>query len=224
MVNAVFFDLDNTLYDTKLQVDSARRNAVKAMIGSGLDVEFADAFKRLNEVVSRHGSNFKNHYDELLKSYGMATEEKIIAAGIVAYHETKKAYLVPYPDTIRTLLRLKELGLKTGVVTDGVPVKQWEKLIMLGLGDFFDVVVVNSEGGRVKPDPTSLIEAAEKVGVDPSECMIVGDRLDRDILAGNRAGFTTVQLVKGHQSVPRDTQEEPDYMITELSGILEIIK
>jgi putative hydrolase of the HAD superfamily len=225
-VKAVFFDLDDTLYDTTLQVKSARENAVKAMIGCGLHAEYVEAMEKLRRVVVKYGANYKYHYNELLREFGVEEDPKIIAAGIVAYHETKKAYLVPYPDTIPTLLELERRQLSLGVVTDGVPVKQWEKLIRLGLQHFFNVVVVTPEGGKQKPDASPLLNAAESVGAKPAECVFVGDRLDRDIAAGNKAGFTTVQLMKGHYSGvgPKDGGEEPDYIIPDLESLLTVLE
>ncbi len=226
MVEAVFFDLDDTLYDTGRQVDSARKNAIKAMIGSGLDIGFEEAITKLNEVVEKFGSNYEYHYTELLKEFGYENNPKIIAAGIVAYHDTKKAYLVPYSDTIPTLLKLGKHGLKTGVITDGVPIKQWEKLVRLGIQNFFDIVTVNSLQETQKPNPITLIESCEKLGVEPSKSIFLGNRVDRDIAIGNKAGLTTILLAKGRyiDLKPKTQVEEPDYTIQELNEIFEVLK
>ena len=52
-----------------------------------------------------------------------------------------------------------------------------------------------------KPDPAPLLHAAEIAGVDPSECLYVGDAL-RDIEAGRRAGMGTI--VAGYGYIPAD--------------------
>ncbi|MBD3388103.1 MAG: TIGR02253 family HAD-type hydrolase [Candidatus Altiarchaeales archaeon] len=226
MLKAVLFDLDGTLYDTRRQVDSARRNAVKAMMAAGLDVDEEEALTALSDVVLKRGPNFQHHYDEMLEVLGFETDPKIIAAGIVAYHETKTAYLVPYPDTVSTLLELRDLEYKLAVVTDGVPVKQWEKLIRLGLKDFFHTVIVSSSGRERKPSKKPFQRAAASLGVREEECMMVGDNLERDVRGGNNAGMKTVQLLTNVKSASKPESEDmlPDYIITELKELIPLLE
>ncbi|MFH0863106.1 MAG: TIGR02253 family HAD-type hydrolase [Candidatus Altiarchaeota archaeon] len=224
MASAVLFDLDDTLYDTSLQVRLARESAVKAMVAAGLDASEEEAQEALKRVVSSAGPNFSRHYDEMLKILGVEASPRIIAAGVVAYHETKKAYLIPFPDTISTLLALRERGYKTGVVTDGVPVKQWEKLIRLGLMDFFHAVVVASDREWMKPSLRPFKEAAKELGVDAKDCVMVGDRLDKDVVGAKAAGMVAVQLAGGSSSAKHiKCEQEPDYIITRLGDLLKVM-
>jgi putative hydrolase of the HAD superfamily len=225
MLKAALFDLDDTLYDTTLQVKLARENAVKAMVAAGLEASEEEAAVALSKAVSASGPNHPRHYDDMLRLLGAKYSPRIVAAGVVAYHETKKAYLIPYPDTISTLLALREMGCKSGVVTDGVPVKQWEKLIRLGLMDFFHTVVVADEPGWQKPSPKSFQKAAEQLGLESGDCVAVGDRLDRDVVAAKTAGMVAVQLVRGRRTYtkPAKEAEEPDYIITRLADLPKLM-
>ncbi len=55
---------------------------------------------------------------------------------------------------------------------------------------------------------------------------MVGDRLDKDILGANRAGMVTIQIVKGKYrgQMPKDKDEEPNYVISSLKEILRIFR
>ena len=225
-IRTIFFDIDDTLYDSTTQANLARENTIKAMIEAGLQIDEEEGFRRLNKIVEKFGSNYGYHLDELLKEFNYERNPRIIAAGVVAYHSTKIAYLVPFPDTVPTLLKLRDLGYKLGVITDGIAVKQWEKLIRLGLQHFFDVVVISEEIDKKKPDSQVFKIAAEKIGCRPEEAMMVGDRIDKDILGANRAGMITIQIMKGKYGgqIPRNPDEEPDYVISSLKEILEILK
>ncbi len=224
MLRAVLFDLDNTLYDTGRQVALARENAVKAMIAAGLEADYEEAAAALADVVSERGPNYGRHYDDMMARLGLKPDPKAIAAGVAAYHDAKTAYLVPYPDTVPTLLEIRDRGYRIGVVTDGVPVKQWEKLIRLGLSDFFHAVTVTDEESAQKPNPKSFRNAAAALKVKPGECMMVGDRLDRDVRGAKAAGMTAVQLAAdGRLREPVDEGEEPDYIISRLSDLLELL-
>jgi 4-nitrophenyl phosphatase len=73
-----------------------------------------------------------------------------------------------------------------------------------------------------KPEPLVMTMALEQLGVSPSEAVMIGDRLDTDIVAGHRAGMLTVLLLTGVS-----TREEipaaavlPDLVFTDLPALL----
>ncbi len=228
MIKAVLFDLDDTLYPSSKLAEAARKNAIRAMIEAGLDVDMTEEelYEELEEIVEEFGSNHPRHFDLLLKRIGVDPDPKLVAAAVVAYHDTKFAYLKPYPDVIPTLMKLREMGLKLGVVTSGLAVKQWEKLIRLGLHHFFHAVVISEEIGVEKPNPRIFTEAAERLGVEPSECVFVGDRLDHDIRGANRVGMVTVRVRKGKYSdmEPENEEDVPDFEISRLGELLDVIR
>lgn len=223
MIKAVLFDIDNVLYNSGHQVEMARRAAVEAMVRAGLPLGLEDAFERLNEIVAEKGSNYNKHYDILVGEKD--DKYRIIAAGLVAYHNTKKLYVKPYDDTMPTLERLKERGYKVGVVSNGLAIKQWEKLTRLGLSNAFDKVVVSEEVGIWKPEAGVFLKACEGLSVEPEECVYVGDRLDTDILGANRAGMTSVRLLRGKwkEDKPEGLQDRPDFEIRGLDEIIGIM-
>jgi len=223
-IKAVFLDLDGTLYDNSILAEQSRRNAVRAMIEAGLPAGEDDAYRRLLSIVEKHGSNYDNHYDKLVSSYGIKRNKHVVAAGVVAYHTTKLAYLVPYRETVPTLLRLHDMGLKLGVVTNGLAVKQWEKIIRLGLQHFFHTAVISEDVKAHKPDKEIFEKAAKKINVKPDECMMVGDRIEKDFAGANKLGFTTVFVARGEEQKPKKKIEEPDYIISDLSALPEIVR
>lgn len=224
-IKAIFFDIDNTLYDSTLQAEMVRRNAIRAMIEAGFSITEEEGVKALNDIVERMGSNYEHHFDDLLKRYGYGYNPRIIAAGIVAYHTTKIAYLVPYPETIPVLLSLRDKRYRIGVVTEGRAVKQWEKIIRLGLQHFFHAVIISEEFKRQKPDEELFRLAAKKIGCATGECMMVGDRLDKDVSGAKKAGMVAVQIMRGKYANQKPTcaDEEPDYVINSLRDLLEIL-
>jgi len=224
MIKAVLFDIDNVLYNSGHQVEMARRSAVEAMVNAGLGMSIEEGFEKLEEIVKRYGSNFNKHYDMLVGN--RKDKNRIIAAGIVAYHNTKRVYLKPYEDTASTVMKLKMLGYRVGVITDGLSVKQWEKLIRLGLEDIFDCVVVSEDVGVEKPDLKIFLKACEELGVKPKECVYVGDRLDTDMTGSNGVGMVSVRLLRGRykDERPKNPQEQPRFEISRLDDLLKIVK
>ncbi len=222
-IKAIFFDIDDTLYDSTKLTTMARQNSIKAMIDAGLSGGEEELYDLLSDIIKKHGSNHGKHYDELLRELGHEESPKIIAAGVVAYERTKAGYLISFPGVIPTLLALKD-RYKLGVISNGLAIKQWEKLIGLGIQHLFDVVATSEETGYDKPEREAFLPAIKKLGVSPEECVMVGDRLDTDILGGNRAGMLTVRLRKGKhgQKTPEAKEETPTFEIDDLTEIIDV--
>jgi 4-nitrophenyl phosphatase len=77
-----------------------------------------------------------------------------------------------------------------------------------------------------KPQPLMLQVAAEHMGVDAADTVMIGDRLDTDILAGSRAGMLTVLVLTGvstREEIPA-AEAWPDLVFTDLNALLETIR
>jgi putative hydrolase of the HAD superfamily len=223
-IKAVLFDIDDTLFDTATLAKMARMNAVKAMMESGLLIhDVQRGYRSLLRIVEKYGANYDQHFDKLLEDLGYQQDPKIIAAGIVAYHDTKLAYLKPDPDVIPTLIVLRDNGLKIGIVSNGRSVKQWEKIIRLGLQHFFHTVVISEEVGFEKPDIGIFEVALKKLNIKPHEALYVGDTLDTDILGANKSGLVSVRLLKKRQKEsPVSKTIAPRAIIRRISDLLSL--
>jgi len=73
-----------------------------------------------------------------------------------------------------------------------------------------------------KPDPFIVQVALEGLGVDVADCLIVGDQLETDVLAGRRAGVAVALLLRDPRVVARlpDWQDQPDFLLENLRGLL----
>jgi putative hydrolase of the HAD superfamily len=213
-LKAVFFDIDNTLYDSAKLASMARMNSVLAMIDAGLDEPEDQILKDLNSVIRKYGPNYHHHYDELLKMYDRL-DPKIIAAGVVAYEHTKIAYLKPFAGVDPVLIELKK-NLSLGVISNGLRIKQWEKLVGLRIHHFFSAVITSEECGCEKPSPEIFRAALEALKVKPGDAVMVGDKYDLDIDGAKNVGMHAIWLRKGE---PKNSNE-----IKSFSQILERIK
>ncbi|MFA4645985.1 TIGR02253 family HAD-type hydrolase [Pyrococcus kukulkanii] len=225
MIRVVFFDLDDTLADTSKLAEMARRNAIENMIRHGLPVDFDTAYSELMELIKEYGSNFPHHFDYLLRRLDIPYDPKLVAAGVIAYHNTKFAYLREVPGARKTLIRLRELGYRLGIITDGNPIKQWEKILRLEMDDFFEHVVISDFEGVKKPHPKIFKKALKAFNVKPSEAIMVGDRLYSDIYGAKKVGMKTVWFRYGKYSDKEvEYREYADYEITKLQQLLEVLE
>ena len=195
MARRLLFDIDNTLFPTAEFAERARRNAVRAMVAAGLDLSEARLYRLLMKQVSKKGSNYERHFDDLCKSLRIRKPAKYVAAAVAAYHDTKNA-IQPYPEVPRTLLKLKELGHPLYIATSGTAVKQWDKLIRMGLTPYFEDVFVTEELGAEK-GAGFFRKVLKKLRTEPSNCVMIGDRIDIDIAPAMKAGIKAVRVLRG---------------------------
>lgn len=212
----LFFDIDNTLFDTKGLALKARKNALKAMIDAGLPAKDIDtAYTKLEKIIKKFGSNYGQHFNELVKEYKVPEKyrTKIITSGIVAYHNTKFEHIKPFEDVVPTLKKLSRKGYEFGVITNGLAVKQWEKLIRLGIQDFFKVVVISEEVGFEKPGKEIFEKALKLAFCKAEEVVMIGDK--EEDMAASKVGIRTIGLKE---------VVEADYKIKKFGGILGVLE
>lgn len=225
-VEALVFSVDDVLYDTSQQLSASRMSAVKAMREAGLPVDVETAYRVLEEIAKETGPDDTRHFDRLLERLGLAWNPGVIAAGVVAYRATSPVYLTPWPETVPTLLKLRDNGYKIGVASKGRAVKQWQKLIQLGLQHTFHGVTISEETGSEALTTETLYKTLEKLTAKPQRSMFVGCDLAREIAVANAAKMITVRLKTGtHRTTsPKVADEKPAYEIGKLSEMLEILQ
>ena len=76
-----------------------------------------------------------------------------------------------------------------------------------------------------KPSPRMIETTLAAVGVDPTDCLMIGDRIETDILMGDRAGMTTVLVLSGvtDRETVSAADTEPDYVLDSLASIGEVL-
>ena len=221
MIKAVIFDLDNTLVDFFHVKKMAVRSAVNAMLDSGLDATFDEAYKHIMKIYETEGIEYQEIFDQfLIERYG-EIDHRMLAAGVVGYRKARDAALVLYPHVTTTLTNLAKRGIKLGIITDA-PVKQaWLRLCYLHLHLLFDTVIVTEELGSQKPSALPFERTLETLKVKSEETLMVGDWPDRDVVGAKKVGIKTVYAKYGdtHGAGPSGA----DYEINDISELIGII-
>jgi putative hydrolase of the HAD superfamily len=230
-LKAIFFDIDDTLYSTSEFAKTARLNSVHAMIDAGLQMKVADCFRELKRIIQEFGPNFDHHYDKLLLSipqewYEGRNPAIIVAAAVVAYHETKVSQLKPYEDVIEVLQTLKETGVTLGVITDGLEIKQAEKLIRLKIQDYINPqsIFITGQIGIQKTDIKLYQRACESLKLPPTSCMHVGDNPINDIDPPNKIGMITVLNRRSGKYLGVTGETNPTHVTHDMWELLEILR
>ena len=224
MIQAVFFDIDDTLYDTSGFASIARRAAVKSMVHNGLQCSEEEGYEHLMEIVREKGSNYSKHFNILTNDINGSEDPLIIVNGIITYHNTKFAMLKLQPDSFAILLYLKSKGYKVGLITNGKEFKQWEKLIRLGLYPFFDEIVTSESVGVEKPDAKIYQIAMDRLNVTKGTSIMVGNNFDVDIMGAYNAGMQSMIINSKLTDEQNKKLEQLNYQVRQLDTLTDIMK
>jgi putative hydrolase of the HAD superfamily len=191
-IEAVIFDLDDTLYSERAYAFSgfaAVAAAFEDVLGD--PAEAAARMKALFDTEHR-----PRVFNALLAERGRPEDDELVARMIQAYRRHIPRIEL-YPDADAALRRLRS-ACKLGLISDGRMVTQALKLKALGLQARLDKTIVTSElgPGYEKPHPRAFEWMAESLGVDHARCAYVADNAAKDFIAPNALGWTTVQIVR----------------------------
>jgi HAD superfamily hydrolase (TIGR01509 family) len=208
-VEAVVFDWDGTLMDSKEAILATYRATTTEVLGSPYPTEPGD----VDRIIQLRG---KESFDLIADGDPELTER--IATTFHREYQVMQSRTQPFPGTAETLERLRGAGIKLGVATSKARARtelEGERTGILGL---FDVIVTGDDVERAKPDPESVARAIAELGVKPRAAIYVGDG-PNDILAGRGAGAITVGVSYGFH--PDELAlENPDHIIEHPSELL----
>jgi len=133
---------------------------------------------------------------------------------------------VPYVDHVLEELRERyKLGLITNTTTSREEDVRWA-LHKLGIEEYFDVIVTSVDANSRKPDERIFEIALDAIGVNPKEAVMIGNRILRDVLGGNKMGMKTI-LFRWNERYPDKAnlpQERPTRIIKSFKDLPKVLE
>ena len=221
----VFFDVDGTLLDTSAFAETARKAAIGLMVDNGLPLDKDEAYGVLKTIIREKGSNYGKHFNVLTQVVLGHEDPMLVALGMITYHNVKMALLRPFADTIDTLIYLKGQGYRLAVISNGITIKQWEKLVRLNVYSFFDEVITSEEVGKEKPDKLIYDVAIRKMNGNPEKSVMVGNKFKEDGLGAVNAGLGAILINSDVTEEDREyiKKEKLDITIVENIGDIKTL-
>jgi len=215
MIQAVCFDLDDTLFDYREYAEAGLRSAADRLESRTGE----RCHEALLELYFEEGVT-DGTFDTFLDRHGFSSH--LSTEMVEAYHAAT-APLSPYEDTKPTLSELSE-DYTLGLVTDGRGGDA--KLQRLGIREFFDAILVTPAIGYSKLDPEPFDIVLSALWVSPEDAVYVGDDPRFDFRVPNDLGMTTVRLRRGRHADRRPESESavPDYEIDRLDELIPSLK
>ena len=188
-MRAVLFDFDGTLADTAPDLGGALNRMLTGRGRPALPLE----------AVRPHASSGARGL--LYIGFGVVPDDE-------GYTAMRDEFLANYSDSIcvhtrlfpgieELLASIESRNMVWGIVTNKAVRLTTPLVAHLGLAQRAGCVVGGDTTPHLKPHPASLLHAADKIGVSPSECCYLGDDL-RDIQAAKAAGMFSVAVEYGY--------------------------
>ena len=181
MIKAVIFDLDDTLIPEIEYVKSGFRAIADYYNDKSLYNKLYDLFETDRQNVYQRAG---------------FSEEK--CKKCIEIYRSHMPDISLDDETYALLSELKNKGFLMGIITDGRPEGQWNKIKALGLDKIMDYIIVTDEVLGIdfrKPSVKAFELMREKLSIGFDEMMYVGDNPAKDFYVGSIYPITTIQIV-----------------------------
>jgi len=185
--NAVVFDLDGVLIDSRLQMEFVFRECYRQFVGDG-EPPLREFFQRMGMPLP-----------EILCDLGLPSDM------LQTYRKLSRQLYRQIPvvsGAYSTLNLITTMGLPIGLMTGKDRERTVEILSHCGLKHFFSAIVCGDDAYPGKPAPDGLLALTAHLGVSPERTMIIGDSV-LDVHCGLAAGALTGAVTWGFESKER---------------------
>jgi len=209
MIKGVLFDMDGVLADSEQYICKA---AVLMFSESGLMVDPDD-------FIPFVGTGENRYLGGVAEKYGLNVDIEIAKARTYEIYKSIIAgNLKPLPGAIKIVDKCRKMGLKLALATSADKVKMEANLNEIGISSsIFHAIITGLDVVNKKPFPDIYIQAAEKIGLIPGECLVIEDAVS-GITAAKRAGCKCLAVAT---SFDRKMLTEADWICESLENVPE---
>ena len=195
-------------------------------VGSTLMNEEKAYLHRLHDVANAVNEPFEKIYDLAINFYKDNRKGDLEVMQLYGLPKLKwyKEDEELYDDTVYVLERLSK-KYKIGVIANQ-SLGTAERLEQKGILKYIDLVIASAEEGVSKPDRRIFDIALSRAHCKPENAVMIGDRVDNDIVPGKRIGMKTIWIKQGfgkYWKISSD-EEKADYSVDTLTEIVSIMK
>ncbi len=218
MIRAVVFDL----YGTLVRGGGPRRDVTATDMAKALGVdpvEFVDLFHAsASERMRGTLGTIEETLDALAQQLGSDPKPNDVKLAALAWQRLHHDILWPAESILTTLDTLRGRGLKLAVVTNCSQETeiQWPKQ---PLASRMDAVIFSCKERLLKPEPAIYLKACQALGVEPAQCLYVGDGSDNELRGAAALGMRTIRTLEYAYSDPTWTGES----IGKLREIIDLL-
>ncbi len=188
-LSCVLFDLDGTLVDTAPDLIACLNYSLAVYGLKSISAEYVKPFISLGAMAMINAS--------VTSAVNEATRSELLETMLNYYEKNIAKHTVFFTGMVETLATIEQYGLKWGVVTNKR--KRFTDTLMdaLHLTERAACIISGDSTPNPKPHPDPMLAACEQAGVNPRECVYIGDA-SHDIAAGKSAQMKTIAALYGY--------------------------
>ncbi|MCX4763632.1 HAD family hydrolase [Streptomyces sp. NBC_01275] len=221
-IEAVLFDVDDTLVDTRgvweRALDTLCRNIVASVPGSDAEA-LADAYRVTSDALwgdyaralAPLGSvpAIRRHvWQRTLRARGVEVSSDRLGWIVAEFDALQRAEIRPDPQ-LPGLLSLLAERYRLAVCSNGEGEQTRMKLERAGVLQYFESVVCGIDEQVRKPDPELFARCCRSLGVQAERCLYIGDDWSNDVDAARRAGLRPLWIPTDPAALVPDGQRPP---------------
>lgn len=159
------------------------------------------------------------------RQLGIHRAEEDIVHVLDGYARAVDGWATLVPDAVETLQTLRARGYPLGLLSNTWWAADWHNadLAAHGLAPLLDEIAYTSDLPHSKPHPSVFLEVAQRLGVDPAACVMVGDRLADDIRGALGVGMRGI-WIENDRPWPRPEDVRPTATIRGLAEIPPLLR
>jgi putative hydrolase of the HAD superfamily len=229
---AVFFDLDDTLYPYQPCNEAGKREAWRTALELGYDLD-RDAFEALYQEgrreTKRELAGTASAHERFLYfkraiqiHTGTHKSEHALELG-EAYWDAYVHEMEIHDGVERAFRELQAADVDVGIVTNLTTRIQLKKIHHLGIEPYVDLLLTSEETGREKPSSVMFTDPLAQLDTRPSDAAFVGDNPTADIEGGNAVGLETVLFDPRHEHDDLRGRMQPDHQVHDFGAVTEVL-
>lgn len=193
MVKLIIFDFWGTLVENGVFPSPVRQ--VKYILR--IEEPFSEYIVKFEEVfMLKKYDDLYSAFEAVCGAFGIEPE-KFILDRLVGMWNKHKLLAKPFRETVALLERLKMDGYKLALISNTDCFTTEEVLDKYDLKKYFDEIVFSYKVNLLKTDPKMYEMILEKLKVDKSDALVVGDSIETDVKGAKNAGIKAVLVDRG---------------------------
>lgn len=234
-MDAVFFDIDDTIYDQAQPFAYAVRKVLGDLPGVGAGELYVASRRHSGEVFAAYGRGerpteaiYVRRMRATMADFGVSITDDQARAMQRAY-TSRNAGTMGLSDAMAESLAwcAGHADRGVGIITNGSAGMQRAKLAALGCERWIrrEDVFISDEVGLAKPDPRLFLYACERMGVSPERSLYVGDAYDVDVVGAHGARMPVVWFNRRDNPVPQGPGAvRADWLVDTEDDLLELLR
>ncbi|MFC1900712.1 HAD family hydrolase [Chloroflexota bacterium] len=220
---AVIFDLFGTLVNN---IPYSEQRKLFVEVGTILKAPGEEVFRLWSDIWELRGNGFfqstRETLDYICNKLEISAPDTKLEYAVQMHCDYIERQVIPYANALGVLTRLKSEGYKTGLITDcsAGTVNHWEKI---PLSHLIDAPVFSCSERVMKPNARIYLLVSERLGVEPQNCLYIGDGGSQELTGAAEVGMHPVLIRHPDEVSSEIYYEREEWNGPVISSLKEVI-